>query len=83
MYELSCPHCNGGIIVQRNELNCRIFRHGVYLNMQPMNPPSKEECDRLVQTNQIIGCGKPFRVINGPNRPNGATNLIAIKCDYI
>jgi len=81
MYELSCPHCNGGIIVQRNELNCRIFRHGVYLNMQPMNPHTpKEECDRLVQTNQIIGCGKPFRVIN---EPNGTDKLIAVKCDYI
>jgi len=79
MYELVCPHCEGGIVVEKNELNCCIFRHGVYLNMQPINPhASKEECDRLLETKQILGCGKPFRVVNDKNQ-----NKIAVKCEYI
>ena len=77
-YIFICPHCEGTIIVHRNELNCRIFRHGVYLNMQPMNPHTpKEECDRLVQTNQIIGCGKPF-LIEGEG-----SEAKAVACGYI
>ena len=85
-YELTCPHCNGGIIVEKNQLYCRIFRHGVYkANMQQMNPHMpKQECERLIQSNQIVGCGKPFRVVNGPNvnGPNGIEK-VAVVCDYI
>ena len=78
-YELTCPHCNGGIIVEKNQLHCRIFRHGVYkANMQQMNPHMpKQECERLIQSNQIVGCGKPFRVVNGLN------GHVAVICDYI
>jgi hypothetical protein len=74
-----CPHCEGSVIVHQQELNCRIFRHGVYLvNMQQMNPHTpKEECDRLTATNQIIGCGKPFQAVE----QNG--ELVAVICDYI
>jgi hypothetical protein len=63
-YIFTCLHCEGTIIVHRNELNCRIFRHGVFkANQEQMNPHCpKEECDRLVAENLIIGCGKPFRV---------------------
>ena len=78
-YQFVCPHCEGTIIVHHNELNCRIFRHGMYLqNMQPIPPHlPKEECDRLVACNLIAGCGKPFRV-----EGNGAT-ATAVTCDYI
>lgn len=81
-YEFTCPHCKGEIIVEKNQLHCRIFRHGVYrVNMQQINPHTpKHECDRLVQSDQIIGCGKPFRVINSPNNPN---EKVAVICDYI
>jgi len=49
--------------------------------MQQINPHApKQECDRLVQSNQIIGCGKPFLVIDSPNEP---TKKVAIECDYI
>ena len=29
-YFFQCPNCNGDIIVEKNELNCKIFRHGIY-----------------------------------------------------
>ena len=81
-YELTCPHCKGEIIVEKNQLNCRIFRHGVYrANMQQINPHApKQECDRLAESNQIIGCGKPFLVIDSQTEPN---KKVAIECDYI
>ena len=59
---IECPHCNGQIIVSLNELNCKIFRHGIYKhNYEQINPHlNKQECDRLVENNLIFGCGKPF-----------------------
>lgn len=65
--------------MNQGELNCRIFRHGVYLATGEPIPPHapKEECDRLVAENQIAGCGKPFRV----EAKDGVET--AIECDYI
>jgi len=79
-HQLTCPHCQGTVIVQHNELNCRIFRHGVYWsNGQPIPPHApKTECDRLVAENLIAGCGKPFQVIS----QSDGTEL-AVPCDYI
>ena len=71
---VQCPHCEQFIFVE--ELNCRIFRHGVYkeTNLQ-INPHlAKERCDELVALSLIYGCGKPFRV--------DADN-VAVECGYI
>ena len=70
-----CPHCNLQILVYSSEINCQIFRHGVYKNtFQDISPHTpKLECDRLIKEDLIIGCGKPFRF-------NGITAEI---CDYI
>jgi len=77
---LACPHCQGTVIVQQNELNCRIFRHGVYLSTSEPIPPHthKAECDRLVEQNLIAGCGKPFQVVH---QEDGSE--LAVLCDYI
>lgn len=74
-YIIICPHCKENIIVNKNEINCTIFRHGVIKsNNQQMNPHTpKTECDRLFNENLIYGCGKPFKF-------NGTT---LSKCDYI
>ena len=74
-----CPHCQGSILVLHGELNCRIFRHGVYrATSEPIPPHSiKAECDRLVQENLIEGCGKPFRIVESPS------GLVAGACEYI
>ena len=79
-YHFECPHCAGNILVQQNELNCCIFRHGVYKhNNQQIHPHlPKQMCDRLVARNAIYGCGKPFQVVK-----DGSGNYQAIICGYI
>jgi len=78
-YFFDCPNCDSQIIVHKNELNCQIFRHAVFKNtFEQVNPHlCKEECDRLVRENKVIGCCKPFEIIRQNN-----INLLAIKCDY-
>lgn len=75
-----CPHCKQMILVQKNELNCCIFRHGVFKNSgEPIHPHlSKSICDKLYETGMIYGCGKPFRV-----QSDTSGNLQTIICDYI
>ena len=74
-----CPHCQGHIeIVQ---INCAIFRHGVYKRTGQQLPPHapKSECDTAAQQGLIEGCGKPFRVI----RKENPAEYEAVVCDYI
>lgn len=74
-----CPHCENSIQIYKNEINCAIFRHGVFINNgQQINPHcSKDKCEKYVNQNLIYGCGKPFKIINDNN------NYKAIICDYI
>ena len=60
---INCPNCNDILII--SELNCCTFRHGIYKKSnKQINPHlSKVICDILFETNQIYGCGKPFRII--------------------
>jgi hypothetical protein len=73
---ISCPHCMDLIFIYKNEMNCRIFRHGVYKDSgNNMNPhENKAECDRLYLYGLIYGCGKPFQ-LDSNNNP--------VICDYI
>ena len=61
---INCPHCNEFIIIFENELNCKIFRHGVLKsNLQQIDQHlNKEDCDYLFNNNLIYGCGKPFKI---------------------
>lgn len=74
-----CPHCDNTIQIYRNEINCAIFRHGVFkASGLQINPHlSKDKCDNLIINNLIFGCGKPFRLIKNNNDYN-----VEI-CDYI
>ena len=76
---LNCPHCQDFIIVNESQINCSIFRHAVYKNtMQQISPhESKINCDKLIETNSVYGCAKPFKVIKEKNK------YITIICDYI
>jgi hypothetical protein len=69
-----CPHCKEPIII--DQLNCRIFRHGMFKYNFEQIPPhsSKPDCDRFVTDNLIFGCGKPFKI-----EPDGQVVI----CDYI
>lgn len=87
-YVFLCPHCQTFIQVERNAINCAIFRHGYFYNREQtgqltltnqMNPHTpKEECERLVRENKIVGCGKPFQLVRGESN----SYLVKI-CNYI
>ena len=64
-----CPHCNVEILVYENEIKCAIFRHGIYKDTyKQINPHlSRELCEKLINDNLIIGCGKPFQLIKKNN----------------
>lgn len=70
---INCPHCNIYLFIE--ELNCGIFRCGIYKStFQPIPPHlPKNDCDELLKQNLIYGCSKPFRIID---------NKVLI-CDYI
>jgi hypothetical protein len=75
---LLCPHCSITILVE--ELNCRIFRCGMYKhNNTQINPHMcKIDCETLYMSGQIYGCGKPFKLID-----DMSGGFISTICEYI
>lgn len=75
VFEFDCPHCGGRVEVETKDINCEIFRHGVYRATGEAIPPHapKAYCENVVAKNLIYGCGKPFR-FDGKNPK---------VCDYI
>jgi hypothetical protein len=78
MFIIKCPHCNDYIFIE--ELNCKIFRHGVLINNGKQIDPhsSKVECDFFISNKLIYGCGKPFRII-----VNNVGEFKVEICEYI
>ena len=76
---ISCPHCEQ--IFEIIEINCGIFRCGVYISTnEQINPHlGKEDCDQLVKNNLIYGCGKPFQIVADQD---GKQYQVLI-CDYV
>lgn len=74
---VTCPHCSVPVIIE--QINCAIFRHGSLIRTGEQIPPhlDKANCDNLLNTNQINGCGKPFRVIIQRGQ------YVAVECEYI
>lgn len=62
MFIIQCPHC--GIHIEILELNCKIFRCGVFKkDFRQIDPhASKKMCDLYAESGLIYGCGKPFTV---------------------
>jgi hypothetical protein len=53
-----CPHCSGGIMVHPNEVNCQIFRHGVFANGEYISPHALDtQVNAWLTSNKIYGCG--------------------------
>jgi hypothetical protein len=73
-----CPHCDCQVEIL--EINCAIFRHGVYkqTGAQMSSHATKSECDNAATQELINGCGKPFRIQMNENH-----GYEAIACDYI
>ena len=80
-YVFNCPHCDNLIQVEKNQVNCKIFRHGQYKHNGEQLPPhsSKQLCDELLASGTIHGCGKPFKLV--PDE-QGIITTVEI-CDYI
>lgn len=67
MYVVDCPSCGGSILIARNELNCRIFRHAVFKDGGQVNPHCKRaEMEGYIAADRIYGCGAPFRMVGDP-----------------
>ena len=89
MHYFRCPHCNGTVQVEPNQLNCRIFRHGVFKKTIPNTlikegtqiPPhaTKQVCDYFKKENLIYGCGKPVQI----TKVNDDGSLQSKICAYI
>ena len=80
---ITCPHCHEPVMIEK--LNCCIFRHGIIKTTgQQMNPhATKEECQQLIQENQIYGCGKPFKIIIKIKLNTNEIEYICEPCEYI
>ena len=76
---VACPHCTQIIIINKKEINCNIFRHGILKsNNKQMDPhANKEVCDEYVQRDLIWGCGRPFKLAIKNDV------FITEKCEYI
>lgn len=70
-----CPYSDCNIAIEIIEVNCAIFRCGVYKNTIEQIEPhlTKEHCDKLKKEDKIWGCGRPFKLVNG----------ILVTCEYI
>lgn len=62
---VECPHPDCKQTIEVVEMNCRIFRCGVFKHdfkqIDPHLP--KEQCDKLVADGVIYGCGRPFQIV--------------------
>lgn len=80
-YLFQCPHCQLVIQVMKNEVACKIFRHGVYKSNNQQIPPHlpMNQCHELKEKDLIYGCGRPFRFVFADNDDKHFVE----PCDYI
>lgn len=62
-FVFECPHCDVLIQVLESETACCIFRHAAFKSDGGQIGPhtGKAECDRLVESGEVVGCALPFR----------------------
>lgn len=70
-----CPYPDCNIAIEIIEINCSIFRCGIYKDNGNQIDPHlpKEECDKLKRNDKIWGCGRPFKLVN----------RTLVRCEYI
>ena len=84
-YVFPCPHCLSLVRVEKNQLNCRIFRHGVFKkNGKGINPHlEKKKCDELVRNACVYGCARPFEFFGGgKSADDEKKDCVVSACDY-
>ena len=76
---INCPHCSNIIIIYKKDINCAIFRHGVFItSLEQMNPHTSQIlCEEYIREKIIYGCGRPFIL------KKNDTNYYAEICGYI
>lgn len=59
---VNCPYCDGKVEIL--ELNCRIFRHGIFKETgRQIGQHLKEDfVNKLLNENKIWGCGLQFKI---------------------
>ena len=64
VFTYSCPHCEGIIITEYNQLNCKIFRHGVFIDTlkQIGCHANKIECDKIEKTILFMDVGNHMKL---------------------
>lgn len=62
----NCPTCSCMIQIFKKDLNCHIFRHGIFKsNGKQINPHSDEKTVLgYISQDLIYGCGHPFKIEN-------------------
>ena len=77
MLLIICPNCQQ--FVEILEINCAIFRHGIFkVSGQQIDPHTpKAQCNQYIEKNLIYGCGKPFKLVEKDGQ------MVAEICDYI
>lgn len=82
---IACPHCTESVIIEKKQIRCGIFRHGVYKTTYKQIHPhlSKKKCEELIRRAEIMGCGKPFRLIQKKKNQSSELVYLTEVCDYI
>jgi len=87
MLYIQCPHC--AVMCEVLEINCRIFRCGVYKknNKQIPQHMPKAQCEQLIEEDAIYGCGKPFELIplvelEKDEKYSTDASYNVVKCEY-
>jgi hypothetical protein len=77
---IECPHLDCGQMCEIVEMNCKIFRCGVYKhNFKQIDPHlPKDVCMKLTETGAIYGCGKPFQIVQ-----DISGGITVVVCQYI
>jgi hypothetical protein len=77
MILVTCPYCES--MIEIIQINCGIFRHACYKDTLIQISPhtNEQDCINLINSNNIYGCCKPFKVMLLNNI------YTACKCDYI
>ena len=77
---ISCPWCLGKITVQKEAVNCGIFRHAEFVDGSPVPPhTSKAQMDMFLSTKCVKGCGQPFKMEISMD----TLKPVVTKCDWV
>ncbi len=93
LFVFPCPNCKLYVEVERGAVACSIFRHLYYavrdadgnvveLTGQVDSHAPQQICEQLLQTNRVVGCGKPFKMIAEVTDSNIPTYRVEA-CGYL